>query len=283
MKKFYFLTYLLVLVTVVAEAQSFYAIRRSRSLIFSAGTGNATYFGELKDPGIHLDAKPNLNVGLQYFVSSRVAVRSEVTWFQLSGTDALSSDLSRVRRNLSFLASNFEASMTGAFNLIPHAYRYYQRPNLNAYAFAGLALLYSNPTTRYNGGRYALQPLRTEGVKYSKINLAIPFGLGVRLKAGPFFNLALEGGYRKTFTDYLDDVSTVHPDKTGWEPIRAALSDRRPELDLTPYEVGVQRGNPEKKDGYFLLNIKVEYYLPMTFAPRSRPGPYRQRSRPYNR
>ena len=197
MKRFYVLTCLLILVTIVAEAQSFYAIRRSRSLIFSGGTGNATYFGELKDPGFHLDAKPNLNVGLQYFVSSRVAVRSEVTWFQLSGTDALSNDVTRVRRNLSFLANNFEASVTGAINLAPHAYRYYQRPNLNAYAFAGVALLYSNPTTRYNGGRYALQPLQTEGVKYSKINLAIPFGLGVRLKAGPFFNLALEGGYRK--------------------------------------------------------------------------------------
>lgn len=283
MKKLYLLTYLLILVTVVAEAQSFYAIRRSRSLIFSGGTGTSTYFGELKNQGDYIDTKPNLNAGLQYFVSPRLALRSELTWFQLSGTDAQADDGSRVRRNLSFFADNFEASLTGAFNLIPNAFRYYQRPNFNAYAFAGLGLLYSNPKAKYNGETYALQPLLTEGVKYSKINIVIPFGLGVRFKAGPFFNIAVEGGYRKTFTDYLDDVSTVHPDKTGWDPIRASLSDRRPELDLTPYEVGVQRGNPEKKDGYLLLNVKVEYYLPMVFTPGSSRGAYRSKRRPYNR
>jgi hypothetical protein len=276
------LTYLLILVTVVAEAQSFYAIRRSRSLIFSAGTGTATYFGELKDKGDIIDAKPSLNVGLQYFVHPQVALRSEVTWFQLAGDDSEADDASRVRRNLSFLANNFEASVTGALSLRPNTYRYYQRPPANLYVFAGLALLYSNPTTEYNGGRYALQPMQTEGVKYSKINFAIPFGVGARVKAGPFFNIVLEGGYRKTFTDYLDDVSTVHPDKTGWDATRAALSDRRPELDLAPYEVGMRRGNPDKKDGYLLMNFKIEYYLPTTFGPRSN-SYQRQRRRPYNR
>lgn len=50
MKKFYLLTYPVILVTIVPETQSFYAIRRSRSLIFSAGTGTSTYF-ELKSKG----------------------------------------------------------------------------------------------------------------------------------------------------------------------------------------------------------------------------------------
>jgi len=281
MNKFYQLTYFLVLVTVVAEAQSFYAIRRTRSLIVSGGTGTSTYFGELKNDGDYIDAKPNVNVGLQYFYGPRLALRTEITWFQLSGNDAEADDPSRVRRNLSFLANDFELAFTGALNLRPNAYRYYQRPPFNAYVFAGLALLYSNPTAELNGVRHSLQPLQTEGVKYSKFNFAIPFGVGVRIKSGPFFNVVLEAGYRKTFTDYLDDVSTIHPDKTGWDATRFALSDRRPELGLSPYEVGTQRGNPGEDDGYMLLNIKLEYYLPTQFGTRNQG--YRKMRRPYNR
>jgi opacity protein-like surface antigen len=280
MKKLYLLTCLLVLVTVVAEAQSFYSVRRNRALILSVGTGTSTYFGELKNKGDFMDAKPNITAGLSYFVLPNVAVRGDVTWFQLSGTDAEADDPSRVARNLSFSANNFEVAFTGALNLREHPYRYYQRPNFNGYVFLGLALLYSNPAADYNGGRYALQPMQTEGVKYSRLNIAIPFGAGVRLKVSPFLNLALEGGYRKTFTDYLDDVSTVHPDKTGWDATRAALSDRRPELGLAPYEPGTQRGNPDKDDGYFLLNFKVEYFLPTNFKS---PNSYRKVRRPYRR
>lgn len=280
MKKFYLLTYLLILVTVVAEAQSFYAIRRSRSLIFSAGTGTSTYFGELKSKGGYIDPRLNMNVGLQYFVDPRIALRGEVAWFQLAGDDA-GSNGAYATRNLSFVSNNVEASITGALHLHPMNYRYYQRPSFNAYLFTGIGLLYFNPRAELNGQMYALRPLMTEDVAYSRTSIVIPVGAGLKVKAGPFFNFVLEGGYRKAFSDYLDDASTIHPDKTGWDPIRVALSDRRPELDLTPYAVGARRGNPEKKDGYFLMNFKIEYYLPTTFGPRSQS--YRKKRRPYNR
>lgn len=283
MKKFYLLTYVLILVTVVAEAQSFYAIRRSRSLIFSAGTGTATYFGELKDKGGYIDPRVNLNVGLQYFVMPELALRGEVAWFQLAGDDA-GSNGGFAQRNLSFVSSNFEASFTGALHLKPMNYRYYQRPPFNAYAYAGLGVLYFNPRAELDGVMYNLAPLKTEDVAYGRTQIVIPFGAGVKVKAGPFFNFVLEGGYRKMFTDYLDDVSTVHPDKSDWtNPIRVALSDRGPEIDAAPLPAGARRGNPEKKDGYFLMNFKVEYYLPTTFGPGRQSPSYRKKRRPYNR
>jgi hypothetical protein len=162
-------------------------------------------------------------------------------------------------------------------------YRYYQRPPFNAYGFIGVGLLYFNPTAELNGTRHALQPLMTEDVPYSRTQLVVPFGLGIKLKMGPFFNLAIEGGYRKTFTDYLDDVSTVHPDKSTWtDPIRIALSDRGPEVDAAPRGVGSIRGNPGKKDGYFLMNVTVEYYLPMSFGNQQRIYK-KKRRKPYNR
>src|SRR5687768_8399415 len=99
MKKFYFFTYLLVFVAVVAEAQSFYAIRRSRSIIFSAGTGTSTYFGELKSKGGYIDPRINMNAGLQYFVVPQVAIRTELAWFRLAGSDAASNG-AHATRNL---------------------------------------------------------------------------------------------------------------------------------------------------------------------------------------
>src|SRR5690606_33166532 len=102
------LTCLLILVTVVAEAQSFYALRKNRALILSVGTGTSTYFGELKNNGDYLDAKPNVTAGLSFFVLPQVSLRGDVAWFQLSGSDAEANDPSRAPRNLSFTANNFE-------------------------------------------------------------------------------------------------------------------------------------------------------------------------------
>ena len=283
MKKVYLLTYLLVLVAVVAEAQSFYAIRRSRSIIFSAGTGTSSYFGELKSKGGYIDPRINMNVGLQYFVVPQIALRGEVAWFQLAGDDA-SSNGAHATRNLSFVSNNFEASVTGALHLKPLNYRYYQRPVFNAYLYTGIGLLYFNPKAELDGIMYALQPMMTEGEAYNRTQIVVPVGGGIKVKAGPFFNFVLEGGYRKTFTDHLDDVSTVHPDKSTWtNPIRVALSDRGPEIDAAPKLPGSIRGNPDKKDGYFLMNFKVEYYLPASFGGSRRPQPYRKKRRPYNR
>jgi hypothetical protein len=271
---------------VSATAQSFYSVRRDRTLIFSGGTGTATYFGELQNPGDYFDAKPNLNVGLSYFVAPQISVRAEAAWFQLSGSDAKAGDPSRAGRNLSFVSDNFELNMTGAIHLFPLGNRYYQRPVFNAYGFAGFGLMRMNPRAELNVAKYPLQPLQTEGVAYGRTQLVIPYGLGVRLKAGPFFNLAIEGGYRMMFTDYLDDVSTVHPDKSTWtDPVRIALSDRRAEVGFSPAEAGQIRGNPEKNDGYFLLNVKIEYYLPTNFIFRnSQNNMYRNKRRAmYNR
>lgn len=255
----------LTLLPELASGQSFYAVRRPRTWIASLGTGTSSYFGELKNDGDYIDARPNINLGLQYFLNRRISIRGEITWFQIAGDDSKADD-DRMERNLSFRSNNFELNFAGLINLTPHGNRYYQRPALNFYAFAGIGLLYSNPKAEYQGEYVSLQPLQTEGVSYSHFHPVVPFGLGLRIKSGPFVNIAIEGGYRITFTDYLDDVSIQrYPDPSILSSdLSRALSDRRKELDPnynTSPGVGV-RGNPTSNDGYFLLNVKLEYYLP---------------------
>jgi hypothetical protein len=140
---------------------------------------------------------------------------------------------------------------------------------INIYGFGGIGLLYFNPTATYKGKSYSLEPLHTEGVSYSRVVPVIPFGLGVRLKTGPNTNIVFEGGYRKTFTDYLDDVSSKYT-AASLDPVTAYFQNpNNPTYnpaatgDVNNYTAGSKRGNPSSMDSYFLLNLKVEYYLPL--------------------
>lgn len=251
---------------VQAFSQSFYNYRRGRDIIASLGTGTTTYFGDLKDNGDYFDPKFNVNLGLQYFFTKNISARVEAQWFSLAGYDKESSEEGKIQRNLSFVSNNYELNAVGIFQAFPNGVRYYQRPNFNIYAFAGIGLIYFNPKGEYEGKKYALQPIRTEGVKYSRVAVVIPYGAGIRYKLNPFWNLCIEGGFRQTFTDYIDDVSTNYIDNSSFsDPIHAALADRRPEIGLSKLEAGHKRGNSDKNDNYFILNVKVEFYLPATF------------------
>jgi hypothetical protein len=264
--------WLFLLLPQFSQGQSFFTVRHQRSLMLTAGTGSSTYYGELSNPGTLLKLQPNLNVGLQMYVTPRINVRAELNWFQLKGSDAEANDEGRKKRGLSFLDNCFEISGIGAINLFANGNRYYRRPTLNIYGFAGIGLLYFNPTANLNGKSYSLAPLQTEGVSYSRVTPVIPFGLGVRLKMGPNTNVVFEGGYRKTFTDYLDDVSTKYtapstdPTTAYFQnPNSPAYNTLTPIApgDVNSYTTGYKRGNPSATDSYFLLNIKVEYYLPI--------------------
>lgn len=257
------------------DAQSFYAIRRERSLILNVGTGTASYLGELTEPGDFLDARPTLSAGLQLYFTRRISVRSEIAWYTLKGSDAAyGSEGRNFNRNLSFKSSNFEFNAVGMIDLKPRGNRYYRRPATNFYGFAGIGLTYFNPKADYNGETYVLQPLQTEGVLYSRVTPVIPIGGGVRFRMGPNLNISIEGGYRKTFTDYLDDVSTVYP-ATYVSPTAQELSIRGASY-ATP---GYQRGNPDRDDSYWLLSLRAEYYLPVDLGMQNNQRSYKKNRR----
>lgn len=283
MKKLYLLTCLLVVVVSIgADAQSFYTLRRDRSLIATVGLNTSTYYGDLKDDSDVIDAKPSLSLGLMTSLSRVVYLRSEFSWVTLSGRDEESTTEGKIGRNLSFTSSNFEFNVSGVFNLIPARGRFYQRPNYNLYGFVGLGGLYFNPKATLEGQKHALQPLQTEGVKYSRFAFVIPFGFGAKAKLSPFVNLAIEAGWRKTFTDYIDDVSTKYVDNASFtDPIARQLADRRPEIDLPVFAAGKKRGDPSNKDVYMLLSVKIEYYLPYQFGQQNRKVYNRKRRAAY--
>jgi hypothetical protein len=279
---FLFLLVISVALSETVEAQSFYNIRRNRNLMVNFGSGTATYKGDLNNPGDFGYIKSNITVGAEYYLKPRISTRAQLTWFQLKGNDKVATD-DRDERKLNFISNSIELDFLGVFGASPQGLRYYERKGINFHGFAGIGVMYFNPTTRYEGEKVALRPLKTEGVAYSRIQPVIPVGLGARIRVNPFFNVLIEGGYRFTFTDYLDDVSsTRYPtlEALGLSPgdyqnLRFKLSDRRlgdtpggfntetgePLNEVKRTTVG-RRGNPEENDGYLILNISVQYYLP---------------------
>jgi hypothetical protein len=134
------------------------------------------------------------------------------------------------------------------------------------YCFFGLGLTTNNPKTEYKGDYVDLRPLQTEGVSYSGVAAVIPFGLGIGYRVIDQLSVSLQAGYRYSFSDRLDDVSEVYVDPLVLNSdIARDLSfrgDERP-VPFAGYGVGAKRGNPGNKDGYLLINLKVEYLLPV--------------------
>jgi hypothetical protein len=82
---------------------------------------------------------------------------------------------------------------------------------------------------------------------YSRIQIVIPVGIGARYKLTNNLDLALEIGYRHTFTDYLDDVSGEYVDLSGFgDPaanpnaaLAMAMSDRSNQFDASTFNENI--------------------------------------------
>lgn len=283
------LTVLLLFVTFSTElfSQAFYKRRMERQWVASFGTGVAKYYGDLANPNeVFKDAKWNIELGLERRINGRFSARGSMTIFQIKGGDEFADSQGRVIRNLSFTSTALEVGATGLVQLFEDGARYYQRKPINVFLFAGLAATWYVPkgmsTNTYHDGSpnpsagkmVPLRKLQTEQVNYSPITLAIPFGAGVKFMAKPYLNISVSGGYRYTFTDYLDDISNVYPGIDVFDdPLAAAMSDKRFEIDGGVAEPGAIRGNPDNRDGYFIFTIRADYFLPPNISrPKSRGG-----------
>ena len=154
-----------------------------------------------------------------------------------------------------------------------------------------------------------LEPLGTEGQystlndtdvnagiePYKQIQLAIPFGFGVRYRLNQVFDLSFEMGIRYTFTDYLDDVSqnyvdpgslnsdlaryladrsgeanaAVSGDARNFELINSTAGDRNSDGIFDGYGTEGEfnlRGGKDDNDVYFVTTIRVAYIIGATFT-----------------
>lgn len=228
----------------------------------------ASYFSG--DVNSSLKENAHFSVGLNYRQNfdSRWAWNFFGRYAPVSGEDASSNNPFEVQRNQSFQSKIFEIGSTVEFNFLdfkPHRPQsFFQVADVfTPYAFVGISLFYHNPKSYLAGNLYELKPLSTEGVEYSRIGVALPFGFGFKFRVSDRMILGLAAEFRPTFTDYLDDVSTRYPDnpdeltKTGRD-----LSNRTLEAQgVNGSSWGAQRGNDYNNDWFSYGGFTVSYNL----------------------
>lgn len=228
--------------------------------------------------GVFVTAYPKNWVGLR--------LAADITY--LEGDDGIINttgidELWRKQRNLDFKTNVLEGYL--AIELFPtmlfNRNSEYE-PRLRPYVLGGIGVFHFNPQGSLtdaagNKSWYYLHPLRLEGqgmpeYPYSKpyklTQMNIPFGGGLKYFASDRINVSMELLYRKTFTDYIDDVSQRYIDPSFYSKylttqeatLAYKLSDKAKGIiypGMTRYPAGTQRGDLKDADTYFSLVLKA--------------------------
>ncbi len=235
--------------------------------------GLSNYSGDLQAKGYTFDQSYfAFGAGAQYDITRNFSVLSNIMIMKIGASDQYNkSDL--VFRNLSFQSNIIELNLLGEYTFLDMS-----ESKFSPFLFAGIAVFHHNPYTYDTlGNKVYLKPLSTEGEglsqypgqkPYSLIQFSIPIGGGIKFRVGENVVLSYEVGFRKTFTDYLDDVSTFYVDKTVLQnakgPVAVELAYRANELkggSQAYPATGTMRGSSKFNDIYYYTGIRVSIAL----------------------
>jgi hypothetical protein len=223
------------------------------------GDMNSTHFNNLRVAG-----------GITYRKNfdRRFTFKSSALYTNVYANDENSKDAIKVNRNLKFKSDIIELSGQIEFNFLPYETGN-SLYNWTPFIFTGVSIFNYNPQAEGSDGQwYNLQELGTEGQgttsfpnrkKYSLTQLSVPFGGGVKIGVSDNFNIIVEYGLRKTFTDYIDDVSTTYAGiPSEFTNIAIELADQS--ID-GPQLAGIARGDETNKDWYSFSGITLSFRL----------------------
>lgn len=247
---------------------------------FGVGLGFSTYWGDLNNSSFMNNYIYNSGLAIQgsyrYMYRHKLGLRVNGTLGSFRGHDKRS-DLEWQRlRNLSFKSHLIELVILGeyyplGFNTTPGA-RFFA-----PFFTLGAGLFHFDPKTVYRGNEIRLQPLGTEGQglpgyhdKYRLTQWAIPFGGGIKFILTETLNLGIEVIIRRTFTDYIDDVSNIylnydeHSEARG-NSVAAQISNRMNEYigqeEPVRLATGTKRGGPDVDDYYITTMFSLHMLI----------------------
>lgn len=233
--------------------------------------------------------RPAFSLAYRYKFAKNFGIHAGFDYLIVSGNDKLTTEQFRNNRNLNFKSNIFELSVRAEYsfftNQVGHRYgfknTFSRRMKTKAnefFVFIGVGGFYFNPKGRSATGWEKLHRLRTEGQglpggpkPYKRISISIPIGLAWRFNIDKLWNVGIELSYRKTFTDYIDDVhGSYYPDRALQESTYGTKSVMMadPSLGNIPNATanngdgtGAQRGD-KQKDSYMTLQVTIGRYIP---------------------
>ncbi len=268
--------------TIQANAQGV----RSRYFSLGPAVGSKMYIGDLSDGKPWNSSRIAFGGMMFYHFNPHMAFRISGSHGWVAAADSNSANSFNIDRNAAFKTHITEFSAQVVYEFFKTAYSYKYRPKFTPYVFGGIGIFNFNPTRVVNDTTYNLHEYGTEGqflIKegskprhYSRTNFCIPVGAGVKFRITERFDIRFEIGFRKTFTDYIDDVSTVYPDfdemRSQVGEFARQLSDgvpthlniyKDPNVPYPDYKhtPGTQRGDKIKADNYVYSNLSLTYII----------------------
>lgn len=220
--------------------------------------GGSYYLGDVNPSGHFKNTQIAYGIIGRYNINSRWAVKMSAYRGKIAGNAA--SNWFLPNRNLQFESPVTDISAVAEFNFWPY-FTGSRRNFITPYVYAGIGICFFQPSSE----GVKLQPLGTEGQQlgydgrkpYSLTAFNIPFGLGVKVGITKKLGVALFWEMHKTFSDYLDDISTTYYlDGERIDP------NNTPEYLSDPtmsYQPGMQRGNSRNDDWYSFYGITITY------------------------
>ena len=248
---------------------------KSQYLEIGTSIGASTYQGDISPlswRGSFQGSKIAKGILVGYSINDIYTIKASYFYTNLSANDSESIDDWRQSRNLSFRTKLQEFALHVDVEPLDFFFNSHRlKPQLHV----GIAIFDFNPQAKYKGKYRDLQPLSTEGQglpgsdkdPYKLTQISIPFGVGLKYYVTEDLSFELSINPRKTFTDYLDDVSDTYFDYDELYKykgkIAADLAFRGNEIDpLQTYpSKGEGRGNNNENDWYILNTFTVTYRL----------------------
>ncbi|MDB5196280.1 MAG: hypothetical protein JWP88_651 [Flaviaesturariibacter sp.] len=261
------LLFLLLISGVCGQAQE---LSKAPALGFSTGLIN--YEGDLKPNSFTFNqSNPYFSVYVVKPLLSRVNLRAGVGMGKVEAADRNNRDYLQ-QRNLSFKSGIKEVYAGLELYLLST-----EMARFNPYVFVGGAVFHFDPwAIDGNGKKVYLQPLSTEGQGlaaypsrkvYSLTQYALCLSGGFKYRINDNISLGWELSQRKTFTDYLDDVSSSYVDRDklfaakGQQAVDMAFRGGEVSTsNLYPHD-GEQRGTPTENDWYYYFGLTMEVKL----------------------
>ncbi len=185
------------------------------------GIGTLNYTGDLSRTYDILNSRPAVTAFYRSNLSQVVSMRAGITAGGVGASDKRPIDAFAEQRDASFSIFLMEASAVMEYHFMnwrddKHILRF------TPYLFGGLAL-------------FGISGTQNKPSEYSNVQGAIPFGLGMKYILNPKWYLSLEFGARKTFFDYLDNVSA----------------------GTNQLVKNYQYGNPYDNDAYYFVGVSI--------------------------
>jgi len=229
--------------------------------------GGTIYSGDLSPAefGLYTESiEPGGGIFLRMNPAKPISLEFGLNLGKVSGEDGVTND--NTNRMLNFRSNITELALKADLHLFRFGNP--KATQVVPYIMGGGSVFRFNPEANFDGNWVELQPLATEAQgapgydePYSLTNFALLAGGGIKFIFKERFTIGLEIGGRKTFTDYLDDVSDVSVnyldvlENTG--SLAAQLSN--PSIKDPEVENLIYRRGGEYDDWFFMGGISFSF------------------------